>query len=365
MVFSATLPVKPSVTMTSTVPGRCRCPRRSRESRSAARFAQHRRGFAQRLVALQILGADVEQAHASARARPSTVRAKTLAHDRELHQVVRHRTRHWRRDRASRSRRAGREVRGDRRPVDARQRLQHELRHRHQRAGIAGGDDPVRLAAGTASIAQRMLELRPERSATEGRALPAMTSLASRTSTRDRSCLWQRTSGATSPSRPNSRKRTSRPGLSHRCRPSTTTAGARSPPIASTAIVMVSGNVFVLFLVLGLPRRTHRPSAGKDGCTGRERRTLCAWRYPASYRFRSRRWGVPSLACPTFGVLDGKPQRLGTILPAAAHLVQIRQTPQAACGNRRSSCRHRVRDPAGHVGRSWRRRRQKAETPAG
>ena len=38
-----------------------------------------------------------------------------------------------------------RDFRDDRRPIDARQHLQHELRRRHERAGVAGADSSTRV----------------------------------------------------------------------------------------------------------------------------------------------------------------------------------------------------------------------------
>ena len=140
-IFSATLPVKPSVTTTSTTPAVMSLPStKPWKSIGSGALAQHRRGAAHHVVALVLLGADIEQADARLGARPASMRAKTSPI-----------TANWNRCSASQSTLAPRSStttgrccagmhRGDRRPVDARQRLQHELGHRHQRAGIAGRD---------------------------------------------------------------------------------------------------------------------------------------------------------------------------------------------------------------------------------
>ena len=109
--------------------------------------AQQLGGLLDRLVALDVLDADIEQADR----RPLLVLDRAYehrAHDAELHELLR------------RAVDIGAEVEhvgvaafhvgqhgGDRRPVDARQGLQHEARDRHQRAGVAGAHARMRLAA--------------------------------------------------------------------------------------------------------------------------------------------------------------------------------------------------------------------------
>ena len=102
-----------------------------------------------------------------------------------------------------------REHRGDRRPIDARQRLEDELRHRHQRAGVAGRDDAVGVAC------RHRVDGHAACSTGDRRAAP---STAVRWTRRRRWHAGSRrdgagggsalTSGTTSSERPNSRKRT-------------------------------------------------------------------------------------------------------------------------------------------------------------
>ena len=105
-VLSATLPVKPSVTTTSTVPAPMSSPSTKPWKWMGEPAPRSRaRGAAHRVVALQILGADIEQADGrlrSARARCARRRRPSARTARGC----RRRIRHWRRDRASRSRRA-------------------------------------------------------------------------------------------------------------------------------------------------------------------------------------------------------------------------------------------------------------------
>ena len=78
MAFSATLPVNPSVTITSTVPESDIVT--LDEAMIAAgqlRLAQERVGLTQRIMALLVFRADIEQGNRRLE-RPSTVRANTL-----------------------------------------------------------------------------------------------------------------------------------------------------------------------------------------------------------------------------------------------------------------------------------------------
>ena len=86
-VLSATLPVKPSVTTTSTVPAAMSSPS-TKPWNSPGRFvvAQHRRRLSH-LVPLHLLGADVQQADGRLGQAQHGAR-EDLAHDRELDQVV-------------------------------------------------------------------------------------------------------------------------------------------------------------------------------------------------------------------------------------------------------------------------------------
>ena len=115
------------------------------ELRADVALAQDLGGQAQALVALQLLRADVEQAEGG-RGQAEHGAGEDLAHDGELDQVARV------------ALHVGAEVEhhhvaarrgadgGERRPVDLRQRLDHDLGQRHQRAGVAGGDHAGRLA---------------------------------------------------------------------------------------------------------------------------------------------------------------------------------------------------------------------------
>ena len=141
--------------------------------------------------------------------RPRTVRAKTSPITRELHQIVGVAFDIGAEIEHHALAAPGREERRDRRPVDPRQRLQHELGHRHQRAGIAGGDDAVgAVPSATASIASRMLERRAgaQRHATawRRRRRPRRCGATSR-ALRERAAAW-RAAARSGASSPNSRK---------------------------------------------------------------------------------------------------------------------------------------------------------------
>ena len=98
------------------------------------------------LVALDLLFADVEQTHARSIVGALQIGGQDGSHDAELQQLFRRR------------RRIGAEIehvgmpaarwnqRPDRRALDARQHLEHEMRHCHQCAGVAGADASVRVA---------------------------------------------------------------------------------------------------------------------------------------------------------------------------------------------------------------------------
>jgi hypothetical protein len=90
-------------------------------------------------MALDLLRADVEQA--DGRLGDAQYRAREdLAHDRELHQVLRVTLGVGAEVEEDRLAAPARHERGDRRALDARERAQHELGERHEGAGVAGGD---------------------------------------------------------------------------------------------------------------------------------------------------------------------------------------------------------------------------------
>ncbi len=106
--------------------------------RQAGRIAQHGGGVADDVRALELLGADVEQPHA--RHLHVEDRARIgRAHDRELDEIagialgIGAQVEHHGIVGAERRHKSG-----QRGPVDAGERAQGELRHRHERTGIAG-----------------------------------------------------------------------------------------------------------------------------------------------------------------------------------------------------------------------------------
>ena len=206
-VFSAIFPVKPSVTMTSTPPAMS-SPSMKPWNADGERSAAGCRRLLYRVVALQVLGADVEQGRPTAPSSPSTLRAKTSPI-----------TANWTRLSAVALRDVGAQVehhacgrawseRTRRSPAGRhRQRLEHELRHRHQRAGVAGRDDTIGLTlrdrvdgrahAGVLAVAQSDCRLG---------SVP-MASGVCRNSTRERSRRNRSSSGRSRVNRPNSRNR--------------------------------------------------------------------------------------------------------------------------------------------------------------
>ena len=108
-------------------------------------LAQYGRRLADGLVPLDLLGSDVEEADRGILETQHGA-PELRSHDRELDQIVgialdiRAEVEHH-----ALAAVVGKDRR-DRGAVDAGQGLQRELRHRHQRAGIAGRDDAFRLA---------------------------------------------------------------------------------------------------------------------------------------------------------------------------------------------------------------------------
>ena len=137
-VFSATLPVKPSVTTTSVVPAAMSWPSTKPWNCGAiVAAAQRLGGLAQPVVALLLLGADVEQADGG-RGQSEHGAGEHVAHHRELDQVAGvalHVGAEVEHHHVAARRRADR---GHRRAVDAGQRLEDDLGERQQRAGVAG-----------------------------------------------------------------------------------------------------------------------------------------------------------------------------------------------------------------------------------
>ncbi len=169
--FSAILPLKPSVTMTSAAPLADAVALDEAdifELRQVHR-AQQLGGLADFLAALDFLDADIEQADG----RPFEIEQHArhgAAHHRQRHQMMRVAADGGAEIEHHRIAARGRPDRRERRTVDAGQHAQAEPRHRHQRAGIAGGDRNVGLALldgvdrqphrrGLAAAAQRLARL--------------------------------------------------------------------------------------------------------------------------------------------------------------------------------------------------------------
>ena len=116
------------------------------------------------VVALDVLLADIEKADR----RPLDAfdrRGQRGAHHGKLDQLLRRAVHVGAEIEHRRNAGPRRQLRGDGRPVDAGQRLQHEARDRHQRAGIAGGDAGLRRAVlhQVHCNAQRRVLLPPQR----------------------------------------------------------------------------------------------------------------------------------------------------------------------------------------------------------
>ena len=201
--------------------------------------AQPGGGATHRIVSLEVLGADIQQPDRRLR-QPQHGAGEDVAHQRELHEVlgvafdvgaeVEHHA----------LAAPGREQRRDRRPVDARQRLQHEFRDRHQRAGVAGRNDAVGAAVGDRIDRQPHARSPPgaQRQRRLGVArhhLVGMVTVAA--------CGQPRQFGraaARSGFVAEDQELRVRDDVPARCRrPLSTIAGARSPPIASRAMVML------------------------------------------------------------------------------------------------------------------------------
>ena len=145
--FSAILPEKPSVTTTSTVPLADIVALDEAEIVDAVEvgLAEQPAGFLDLFLALDLLDADIEQA--DRRALDLEQRARHgAAHQGEIHQLLRvgaDRRADIEHDALALQRRPDRR---DRRALDIGHGAQAELRHRHQRAGIAGRDDHIGVA---------------------------------------------------------------------------------------------------------------------------------------------------------------------------------------------------------------------------
>ena len=190
---------------------------------------------------------------------PSTADTSALAHHRELHELLRRAIDVGAEVEHRRHAFLGRQLRGDRRPVDARQRLQHEARDRHQRAGVARGHAGLRGAVldqvdrhahrRVLLVAQRerrrLVHLDDFGRGVDDAADPTPASAASRARR-----------AAARPARPRSRARRA-------CVRETSSAAASvtegpwSPPIASTATV--TGMRESRLVTVGRPPVTRRP----------------------------------------------------------------------------------------------------------
>ena len=146
-VFSAMLPAKPSVTATSTVPLPRSSPSMKPRYSKPGWFISRRIRPASRTSSTPLISSTPTFRSADGRAIEAEDGARhRRAHHREVDQhlgVGADRRADVEHDALAAQRRPDR---GDRRPLDAGQRLQAELRHRHQRAGIAGRDGGARLA---------------------------------------------------------------------------------------------------------------------------------------------------------------------------------------------------------------------------
>ncbi len=243
-VFSATLPVKPSVTTTSTVPAAMSSPStKPWKLQRRAGVAQAAPRLAHRVVALQLLGADIEQPDGRLQQAQHGA-GEDVAHQRELHQVVgvaldigaeieHHALAAPRREEG-----------GDRRPVDARQRLAARTSpspsaRRYCRPRPRSRPRP----SATASIASRMLEPRPgaQRRRRLGVAGDDLVGVVDGGARLAAAAAWRAAAGS------GSRRRTAGTATcGKRCSamfaPFTTMSGAWSPPMASSAMTIRSAH---------------------------------------------------------------------------------------------------------------------------
>ena len=132
------LPAKPSVTTTSTLP----LPMSSPSTKSyiieigQLLLTQNAARFADRFQAFDFFDADIEQTHGRPRNAEQDARGRGSHHG-EIDQVFGIRADRGADVEHDQFAAQGRPQRRDRGPVDPRQHLELELRHRHQRAGIA------------------------------------------------------------------------------------------------------------------------------------------------------------------------------------------------------------------------------------
>ena len=147
-VFSATLPVNPSVTTTSVVPAAMSWPS-TKPWNCGPIWLARRISAASRTVSSPFSSSDPTFSRPMVGAvSPSTVRANTSP---ITANSTRLRTSHCTlapRSSMTTSPRADGPIAGHGRAVDAGQRLDHDLRQRQQRAGVAGGHQPGSLAGG-------------------------------------------------------------------------------------------------------------------------------------------------------------------------------------------------------------------------
>ena len=206
IVFSATLPVKPSVTTTSTIAGAdVVALDEAVEIDRRALAAQPGRGLAQLVVALELLGADIEQADRGLVEAEQDL-GEDAAHDGELGEIVGVAFEVGAEVEHHRLAAHGRQERGERRPVRALEHAHGKHRDGEQRAGVAGRDDACRRGpAAAASTASHMLDLRRRRSAKVGLSSAATTSSAGTISSALARPLRLSTSGFSRAGSPNSR----------------------------------------------------------------------------------------------------------------------------------------------------------------
>ncbi len=236
-VFSATLPVKPSVTITSTVPLAMSSPSTkpwkrpgSSSARSSSR-ASHSASWPLRSSAPTLsspqLGSSV----------PSTVREKTLPMTAKSTRLcASHCTLAPRSSITVSPRRVGKNEAMAGRSMPGK--VFSTILAMAMRAPVLPAETtPSARPSSTASMARRILELRPLRSATDGRSPSLTTSSQWTTVATGLSRFMRSSSGRISPSRPNSRKSTCGKRLRARLAPRSTMRGAWSPPMVSRAIV--------------------------------------------------------------------------------------------------------------------------------
>ena len=193
---------------------------------------------AHRVVALELLRADIEQADARLR-QPEHGAGEDVAHHARTAPGSRRRIRHWRRGRASRSRRAGSgtatAIAGRSMPGSV---FSTNFAIAISAPVLPADTTPSARPSATASIASRMLDRRPARSAM--RRLVVVEHRPRRCDARSRppraAAAWP-AAARSGPRRRTAGNRAPGARSSAMSAPCSTIAGARSPPIASRAMV--------------------------------------------------------------------------------------------------------------------------------